>query len=219
MLYIVSTPIGNLEDISLRSLRILKEADMIIAEDTRRIRKILARYNIRNKLTSYHEYSTEKKEERIISLLEKSDIALVSDSGTPLLSDPGYRLVRKAVEKKINIVPVPGPTALIAGLVASGFATDKFCFMGFVPKKKSAKFFEEIKKSNITSIVFESPHRIRKTLEKFNEVMPEREICIAREITKMHEQFMRGKPRELIQNLGKKEIKGEITLVIQKPLS
>ncbi len=221
MLYIVSTPIGNLDDVSQRTISTLKKVDLILAEDTRRIKKLMNRYDIKNEITSYHEHTSPKKEEKIISLLkEGKEISLVSDSGTPLISDPGYKLVKKAVHEGIKISPIPGPSAILSALVSSGCTTDKFMFLGFVPKKQGErkKFFEKIKNTDMTTIIYESPYRITKTLEVMKDILPGRDICICREITKKFEEFIYGNSKEILDKMSKK-VKGEITIVIDKQIS
>jgi len=216
-LYIVATPIGNLEDITLRALRILKEVDLIAAEDTRRTLKLLTHYQIKNKLESYNDFNKEKKTKFLISVLkENKGIALVSDSGTPGISDPGFNLIRECIRNDIQIIPVPGPNAAISALVCSGLPTDKFAFYGFLPKKEKAKtdFFNSIKEEKKTVILYDSPHRIKKTLRLLSEILPEKNIVIARELTKKFEEFIRGTAKELNERLKDREIKGEIVLII-----
>ena len=216
-LYIVATPIGNLEDITLRALRILKEADLIAAEDTRRTLKLLTHYQIKNKLESYNDFNKEKKTKFLISILkENKSIALVSDSGTPGISDPGFNLIRECIRNNIQIIPVPGPNAAISALICSGLPTDKFTFYGFLPKKEKAKtdFFNSIKEEKKTVILYDSPHRIKETLRLLSEILPEKNIVIARELTKKFEEFIRGTAKELNEKLKDREIKGEIVLII-----
>ncbi|MEA2037753.1 MAG: 16S rRNA (cytidine(1402)-2'-O)-methyltransferase [Nanoarchaeota archaeon] len=218
-LYIISTPIGNLKDITLRALDALKDSELILAEDTRRTSILLNHYNIKNKLISFNDYNKEKKTNSIISeLKDNKKIGLVSDSGTPGISDPGFYLVRGAVKHGIEIIPIPGPTASIAALISSGFPTDSFIFYGFIPKKEKAKidFFKEIENNNKTTIIYESPHRLLKTLKTMSEIMPDREICVAREITKKFEEFLRGTTKEIYNKLENRKIKGEITITINK---
>lgn len=218
-LYIVSTPIGNLEDITLRAIRILKEVDLILAEDTRQTGKLLRHYNIRNNTDSYNDHSKERKTPHIIKLLQNAKkIAIVSDSGTPGISDPGFYIVRECVRNNIEVIPVPGANAVITALVSSGLATDRFKFLGFLPKKNIAKehLFNDIKAQNITTIVYESPYRLLKTLWLMKQIMPEREICVARELTKKFGEFIRGKVKDVYEKLKSRIIKGEITIVIGK---
>ncbi len=218
ILYIVSTPIGNLEDISFRAIRILKEAAIIAAEDTRRTQKLCTYYQIGTPLTSYHDFNKEEKTDVLLDRLRGgSDVALVCDAGTPLISDPGYYLVKHAVEEKIPMVPIPGPSSVLAALCVSGLATDRFIFEGFVPRKPGVreKFFEKLQPEIGTIIVFETQHRILKTLRAIHKTMGNRQIVLTRELTKLNEEIMRGNVEELCQTLEGKTIKGEITLVIQ----
>jgi 16S rRNA (cytidine1402-2'-O)-methyltransferase len=219
-LYIVSTPIGNLEDITLRALRVLKEADLIACEDTRQTRKLLDHYGIAKPVTSYHDHNEAARAAELIERLERGEsIALVSDAGTPLISDPGYRLVAAAVLAGITVVPIPGPSAVMGALAAAGLATDSFRFCGFLPPKTSQrqKVFEELKHETCTLVFYEAPHRILETLEDLAAVMPERPVVIARELTKLHEEFLRGTAVELRAALSARQsVKGEITLLIGK---
>jgi 16S rRNA (cytidine1402-2'-O)-methyltransferase len=216
-LYIVSTPIGNLEDITLRALRILKEADLIAAEDTRHTGLLLRHFSIHTPLTSYFEGNEMKKREFILSKLRQGDwIALVSDAGTPGISDPGYRLIRLAIENEIPVIPIPGPSAVIAALSVAGLPTDAFLFKGFLPHKSKRrrdllKQLEEVKE---TLIFYESPHRLSETLRDILEVLGDRDLVLTRELTKIYEEVLRGKVSEIQNTLGEKKIKGEITLVI-----
>ena len=212
MLYVVGTPIGNIRDITLRALDILKEVDLIAAEDTRRTRNLLVKYEIKNKVTSYHDYNKEKRTPELIAYLKQGqDIALVTDSGTPTISDPGMYLVREASRQGIDISPIPGPSAAIAALSASGLPSDIFTFRGFVPKKKGRKrsFLGSLEKDR-TTICYESPYRIRKTLAELDELHPGWTVCVARELTKKHEEIRAGTPKEL---LDVKE-KGEFVLLL-----
>jgi len=218
-LFIVATPIGNLEDITLRALRILKEANLILAEDTRRTMKLLSHYSIKNKIDSFNDFNKKRKTPYAINLLKQNkDIAIVSDSGTPGISDPGFYLVRECIKNNIGVTPIPGANSVISAIVASGLATDKFSFFGFLPKKESQKkkFLEKIKDRDETIIIFESPYRIKKTLELMNEVIAGFRIVIAREITKKFEEFIRGNVKEVYALLKNKEIKGEIVLILNK---
>ena len=217
-LFIVSTPIGNLEDITLRAIRILKEADIIAAEDTRRTRILLNHYEIKKPMISYFEHNKIYKGKLIVKeLLNGRNVALVSDAGTPGISDPGYLLIKQSLEQGINIVPVCGVSALNAALSVSGLPTNRFYFSGFLPVKRSKKktFLEKFKDSEETIIIFESPYRLIKTLEDIKEVIGDREIAICRELTKIYEEIFRGKISEGIEEfLNRKQIKGEFTLVI-----
>lgn len=217
ILYVVSTPIGNLEDITLRALRILKEVDLIAAEDTRHTLLLLKHYGIRTPLTSYFEGNEMKKREFLLSQLKQGDrIALVSDAGTPGISDPGYRLVRLAIEHSIPVIPVPGPSALIAALSISGLPTDAFLFKGFLPhrprkRRNVLKALEGVKE---TLIFYESPHRIAETLQDIFDILGDREIVLARELTKTFEEVLRGKTSEIRNQIHERKPKGEITLVV-----
>jgi 16S rRNA (cytidine1402-2'-O)-methyltransferase len=217
MLFIVSTPIGNLKDITLRAIDTLREADLILAEDTRRTKILLREYMIKDRqIISYNDANKTRVTKQAIEFLKQGkDIALVSDSGTPGISDPGFYLVREAVKYNIRISPVPGPCAFISALVCSGLPTDKLGFFGFLPKKE--KKLREIlfwmsKTENLTFIYYESPHRIIKTLRLMNEIIPDKNIVIARELTKKFEEFIRGKVKEVYHKV--KKIKGEIVLII-----
>jgi 16S rRNA (cytidine1402-2'-O)-methyltransferase len=219
-LYIVATPIGNLEDITLRALRILREADLIACEDTRQTRKLLDHYGISKAVTSYHDHNEAARTAELIERLERGEsIALVSDAGTPLISDPGYRLVAAAVAAGIVVVPIPGPSAVMGALAAAGLGTDSFRFCGFLPPKTSQrqKAFEDLKNEGCTLVFYEAPHRILETLEDIAAAMPARPVVIARELTKLHEEFLRGTARELHATLSARaSVKGEITLLIGK---
>ena len=217
ILYIVSTPIGNMEDITLRALRILKEADLIAAEDTRHTGLLLRHFDIRTPLTSYFEGNEFKKKDYLLSRLRKGDrIALVSDAGTPGISDPGFRLVGWAIENGIPIVSIPGPSAVIAALSVSGLPTDAFLFKGFLPHKSKRKkdLLKQLEESRETLIFYESPYRISETLKDIFEVMGDRYVVLIRELTKIHEEVLRGRVSELPDRIGEKRLKGEITLVI-----
>lgn len=218
-LYIVSTPIGNLEDITLRALDVLKEVDLIACEDTRTTKKLLSRYRIAKPLTSYHEHNEAEKAKELLSLLEEGkSIALVSDAGTPGVSDPGYRLVKLASEHNIEILSVPGPSAAVAALSVSGLPTSGFAFFGFPPrsKKRLIDYLERLKSYPETLVFYESPRRVMKTLGVMSEVLGDRDISVSREITKLYEETLRGKISGIIETLEKRgEIKGELTLVIE----
>ncbi len=216
-LYIVATPIGNLEDITLRAIRVLKEVDLIAAEDTRHTRHLLDRYQIENELTSYHDHNKEEKAPVLVArLLEGKNIALVSDAGTPGISDPGYFLINLAVDQKIPVVPIPGATAAIAALSISGLPTDSFIFEGFLPAKRIArvKRLRELAKEERTIIFYEAPHKIIKTIEDMNEVMGERRAVVTRELTKIHEETLRGTLSDILKRLSKGTIKGEFTIIV-----
>ena len=218
-LYIVSTPIGNLDDITFRAIKILKEVDLIACEDTRTTKKLLSRFQIQKELTSYHEHNeVEKAAELLCVLKEGKSIALVSDAGTPGISDPGYRIVKLASENGVQVIPVPGASAALAALSVSGLPTSSFTFLGFLPKqnKKLAEYLETIKDRSETLIFYESPKRVIKTLEVMSEVFGERNVSVSREITKMYEETLRGALPEVISNLKSRDtIKGEIVLIVE----
>src|SRR2546421_8903569 len=218
-LYLVATPIGNLEDITLRALRVLKEVDLIACEDTRQTQKLLSHYSIQTRMVSYHEHNEmTKAAELIVNLETGAKIALVTDAGMPGISDPGFRLIALAIRHHVPVVPIPGASAFLAALVASGLPTDSFRFSGFLPAKSGQrrKLLESIKDSPRTQVFYEAPHRVLETLTDIVEVLgAERHIVIAREVTKIHEEFLRGRASEVLQTLnGRAEIKGEITLLI-----
>jgi len=217
-LYIVSTPIGNLEDMTFRAIRILQEVSIIAAEDTRRTQKLCTYYQIGTPLTSYHDFNKEEKTDILLHRLQEGNsIALVCDAGTPLISDPGFYIVRHAIVANIPLIPVPGPSSVLTALCVSGLPTDRFIFAGFVPRKPGAraKFFENLKEETGTIIVFETQHRIHNTLQVIHTIMGNRNVVLTRELTKFNEEILRGKIEEIVQQLGSKAIKGEITLVIQ----
>jgi 16S rRNA (cytidine1402-2'-O)-methyltransferase len=217
VLYIVSTPIGNREDITLRALRILKEADLTAAEDTRRTGLLLKHFGIQTPLTSYFEGNESRKKDFILSKLTQGErVALVSDAGTPGISDPGFRLIQTAIEHQIPVVPIPGASAVIAALSVSGLPTDAFVFRGFLPHKtkKRRDLLEELADVRETLIVYESPHRVSETLKDIYEVMGDRKIVLTRELTKIYEEVLRGKVSEIQLQIGERKLKGEITLVI-----
>ena len=219
-LYLVATPIGNLEDITLRALRVLKEADTIACEDTRHTRVLLDHYGIKTKLTSYHEHNERERAEALSSLLQEGKtIALVSDAGTPAISDPGFRLARLAAERGAQVVPVPGPTALVAALVASGIPTDEFFFGGFLPARSTQRRarLTDVRALNCTLIFYEAPHRIGDSLQDAREILGEREAAVARELTKLHEEIVRGRLSELAEHfLSANAARGEMVLVIDR---
>ena len=220
-LYIVATPIGNLEDISLRALKILSEVFICAAEDTRKTKILFNHHQIKTKLTSYHRFSERKKLNYLTGLLkEGNDLALVSDAGTPLISDPGLLLVKEAISLGIKISPLPGPSSVTAALSVSGFNSDNFIFMGFPPRKKNERlnFIKNLVKEQKTSILFESGVRIKKLLEDISENSPQKNIFIAREISKMYETFYRGEIKEVIDELSNSKFgsKGEFVLVFEE---
>jgi len=216
-LYLVSTPIGNLEDITLRALRILKEVDLIAAEDTRRTKKLLNHYQIKTPVTSYFEHSTFRKTQSLIAQLKTGKkIALVSEAGTPSISDPGYKLTKLAIESQCKVIPVPGVSALIAALSASGLPTHSVLFEGFIPPKsgKRRNFFLSLKDQKKTLIFYESPRRLLVTLKDLLDALGDRHIVIARELTKIFEEMIRGRTSEVIELLENRTIKGEITILV-----
>lgn len=216
-LFVVATPIGNLEDMTIRAVRVLKEAGLIAAEDTRHTKKLLVHFGIDTPLTSYHEHNEREKAAQIVEkLLSGTDVALVSDAGTPGISDPGYRLVGLAVEKGIRIVPVPGASAIISLVSVSGLPTDEFSFKGFLPSKEGELkcLLQGLKGGAATTIFYESPRRLRRSLELVLETLGDIHVVIGRELTKMHEEIMRGKVSELLDHIPK-EVKGEITLILR----
>jgi 16S rRNA (cytidine1402-2'-O)-methyltransferase len=220
-LYLVGTPIGNLEDITLRALRILKEVDVIACEDTRQTQKLLNHFAIQARTTSYHEHNEMTRSAELVKeMQEGASVALVSDAGMPGISDPGYRLVTLAIRHQIPVVPVPGPSAFLAALVASGLPTDSFRFSGFLPAKRGERraVLEGIKNSQGTQIFYEAPHRIVEALIDLVEVLGNaRNVVVAREVTKLHEEFLRGSAGEVLEQLKTREsVKGEITLLIGK---
>ncbi len=220
-LFIVATPLGNLEDITLRAIRVLREVDCIACEDTRQTAKLLQHFGISNTTVSYHEHNEAARARELLErLVSGADIALVSDAGTPLISDPGYRLVEAAIAAGVNVIPVPGPSAAIAALSASGLGTDAYRFCGFLPPKSTqrSKLLEQLKIESCALIFYETPHRILDALADIEHVLgPGRQVVIARELTKLHEEFLRGTVQEIRQQLaGRPSIKGEITLLIGK---
>jgi 16S rRNA (cytidine1402-2'-O)-methyltransferase len=219
ILYVVATPIGNLEDITFRALRILKEVDLIACEDTRHTGKLLAHYAVHKPLESYHEHNELTKSEKLVNdLLSGKRVALVSDAGTPGISDPGYRLIKLCIEKGLRVVPLPGPVAFAAALSASGLPTDRFSFFGFAPARRSQriKFFEQIQSVPHTLIFHESPQRVVESLDDLHHVVGDRHACLARELTKVYEEFIRGTLTDIIAALKERPgVKGEITLIVE----
>lgn len=215
-LYLVATPIGNLEDITFRAIHILKEVDIIAAEDTRQTLKLLNYYEISKPLISYHRHNEEVKVEGLIKKLkEGKNIALVSDAGTPIISDPGEVIVKEAIRENIQIIPIPGACALINALISSGLDTKEFCFYGFLPlnKKLRKEKLEQIKKERKTIILYEAPHKLKTTLKDLEIILENREIVIARELTKIHEEFIRGTTLEILEKY--REPKGEHIILIE----
>ncbi|WIG61847.1 MAG: 16S rRNA (cytidine(1402)-2'-O)-methyltransferase [Ktedonobacterales bacterium] len=221
-LYLVATPIGNLEDITLRALRILREVPLIAAEDTRHTRKLLTHFNISTSTISYHEHSPQAQRDIILSALATGDVALVSDAGTPAVSDPGQDLVRAAIAAGYPVIPIPGPTAAIAALIASGLPTDNFTFLGFLPRKSTDRrtLLEQVRMSPYTLILYEAPHRLLSCLDDLLAMLGDREIAIARELTKLHEDWLRGSLAAIRARFASGELtpRGEFTLVISGAL-
>ncbi|MEW6682090.1 MAG: 16S rRNA (cytidine(1402)-2'-O)-methyltransferase [Nitrospirota bacterium] len=216
-LYLVSTPIGHLEDITLRALRVLKEVDLIAAEDTRHTQKLLARYDIHGTLTSYHDFNKETKAPVLLArMLDGASVALVCDAGTPTISDPGYFLITRCIEAGVPVVPIPGPCAAIAALAASGLPSDRFHFEGFLPKPSGrlAKRLAVLRDYPETLVLYESPHRLLKTLKALLAAWGDRPAVIARELTKMHEECLRGTLSSVIAEVERRPRRGEITLLI-----
>jgi len=215
-LYIVSTPIGNLDDITFRAVEVLKSVDLIACEDTRRTLILLEKFNLAKKLVSYYNYNERQRAEELISHLKSGkNIALVSDSGTPGISDPGYILIKRAIEEDIQVIPIPGPTAFVSALVVSGLPMDEFVFVGFLPHKKGRKTkLQKLAQEERTIILYESQHRLLKTLNEILEIFGDREIAVAKELTKVHEEVFRGKVSEVLNKLTPDKIKGEFVIVI-----
>jgi 16S rRNA (cytidine1402-2'-O)-methyltransferase len=216
-LYLVATPIGNLEDITLRALRVLRECDAVAAEDTRHSGKLLKHFGISKPLLSYFQFNEAKRSEEIIERLGRGEkIALVTDAGSPGISDPGERVVRAAIAAGLRVEAVPGPCALIAGLTASGLPTDEFHFIGFLPHKSGQRKnkLESLRATPGVLIFYESPFRVEKLLVELNEVFPEREVVVARELTKKFEEFLRGKPAAILEVAAKRRLKGEFVVMV-----
>lgn len=217
-LYLVPTPIGNLDDITVRALDTLKKADVIACEDTRHTLKLCNHFNITKKLISYHEHSEKKREDDILNLLRAGNIvALVSDAGTPAISDPGYELVQRAIEENIAVIPLPGANAAISALIASGLETSQFIFCGFLDRRKKEKQaqLKKLASYDMTLIFYEAPHRLKETLQLMYEILGERKIAIGRELTKRHEQFIRGTLSKAVEWCESGTIKGEFCLVVE----
>jgi len=220
-LYLVGTPIGNLEDITLRALRVLKEVDLIACEDTRQTQKLLNHFSISTRTTSYHEHNEAAKSAELVKAMQEgASVALVTDAGMPGISDPGYRLITLAIEQGVPVVPVPGASAFLTALIASGLPTDSFRFNGFLPAKRGERraALEAVRDSPRTQVFYEAPHRIVETLQDVAEICGgSRNVVVAREVTKLHEEFLRGRAAEVLENLKAREsVKGEITLLIGK---
>ena len=217
-LYLVSTPIGNLEDLTFRAHRTLQDVSVIAAEDTRHTQKLCRHYKIHTPLTSYHDFNKEEKTPVLLELLKKeTSIALVSDAGTPLISDPGYYLVTRAIAADVRVVPVPGPSSVIAALSVAGLPTDAFTFIGFLPKKAGARtrLLESLQEDAKTLILFETPHRLKTTLAAIKDVFGNRRIAIGRELTKAHEEIIRGTAQDILLANPSRAFKGEMTLLIE----
>ena len=216
-LYLVGTPIGNLEDITLRALRILKEADQIACEDTRHTQKLLTHYDIHKPLISYHEHNElTRAPELVLALEQGAKIALVSDAGMPLVSDPGHRLVALCLRHRIPVVPIPGPSALLASLSASGLPGEEFLFVGFLPARSSQRrrALEHLRIEDRTIVLYEAPHRVAECVAEAREILGDRPACLAREVTKLHEEFVRGSLSQIATALEERPARGEITLII-----
>ena len=219
-LFLVATPIGNLEDISLRALRVLKEVDVIACEDTRQTLKLLSHFEIRKPLESYHEHNEmTRAAELVLRIEEGARVALVSDAGTPVISDPGHRLVSLCLRHHLPVIPIPGPSAIVAALAASGMPSEEFTFLGFLPARPAERRrrLQQLSSESRTLVLYEAPHRLRATLEDALEILGNRRAAVARELTKIHEEFIHGHIDELIAALAKKPPRGEITLLIAPP--
>lgn len=217
-LYLVATPIGNLEDITLRAIRTLKECDVVAAEDTRRSGQLLRHFGIQKPLLSYFQFNEAKRSEEIIERLKRGEkVALVTDAGTPGISDPGERVVQAALKAGLRVESVPGACALVAGLTASGLPTDEFHFIGFLPHKSGQrrKQLESLRHVSGTLVLYESPYRVDKLLTELSEIYPERQVVLARELTKKFEEYLRGTPKELIAKIANRSLKGEFVVMIQ----
>tara|TARA_B100000941_G_scaffold88234_1_gene61111 strand:+ start:1305 stop:1997 length:693 start_codon:yes stop_codon:yes gene_type:complete len=217
-LFVVGTPIGNLEDITLRAISTLQNVDLILAEDTRNSKKLLSAHNINTKMMSYHEHSNETETKRIISLLlDGKNLALISDAGTPTISDPGYGLIRDCIKEEIKIIPIPGASAITTAMSVSGLPSDSFTFYGFLPQKKGRiKKIKELLNVDNTIILFESPFRLEKTLNQLKEYLGNRSVVIGRELTKLYEEIIRGNLDDVIKYFSKSKVKGEIVIMIGK---
>jgi 16S rRNA (cytidine1402-2'-O)-methyltransferase len=216
-LYLVATPIGNLEDITFRALRVLKECDIVAAEDTRRTGQLLKHFEISKPLLSYFQFNEAKRTEEILQRLQRGEkVALVTDAGTPGISDPGERVVKAAIAAGFKVEPIPGPCALVAGLTASGLPSDEFHFVGFLPHKSGQRRnqLEKLKVIPGTLVFYESPYRILKLLEELTDIFPDRQVVLARELTKKFEEFLRGNARDLLAQLQQRSIKGEFVVMV-----
>jgi len=218
ILYPVGTPIGNLKDITLRALEILKEVDLIASEDTRHTRKLLSHYDIHTPLTSFYEHNQLRKTPYLIGCLkEGKDVALVTKAGMPGISDPGYYLIKEALKEEIKVVPIPGPTALVTGLVSSGLPTDSFVFEGFLGREKGERIkrLKKLREEERTIVIYEAPHRIKKVLSEIRKILGDRRIAVGRELTKKFEEIIRGRISEVEEVFEKREPRGEFTLIIE----
>tara|TARA_S200000501_G_C20856580_1_gene757979 strand:+ start:1945 stop:2637 length:693 start_codon:yes stop_codon:yes gene_type:complete len=217
-LFVVGTPIGNLEDITLRAITTLKEVSIILAEDTRNSKKLLFRHGIKTKMKSYHEHSSEKEIKKVINfLLDGKNLALISDAGTPTISDPGYGLLRECIKQKIKVIPIPGASAITTAISVSGLPSDSFSFHGFLPQKKGRlKKIKELVDINNTIILFESPYRLEKTLTQLLEHLGNRTVVVGRELTKLYEEIIRGNLKDILEYFSKSKVKGEIVIMIGK---
>ena len=219
-LYVVATPIGNLEDITYRAVRVLKEADLIACEDTRHTAKLLHHYGIDKPTISYHEHNEAARAEELVAKLTAGlNVAQVSDAGMPGISDPGYRVIHLAIERGVPVVPIPGASAVVAALAASGLPTESFQFLGFLPAKSGQRrtVLESLRSATHTTVVYEAPHRIAETMKDIVELLgEERPVVLARELTKVHEEFIRGRAAEVLRRVQQHELKGEMTLLIGK---
>jgi 16S rRNA (cytidine1402-2'-O)-methyltransferase len=215
-LYLVATPIGNLDDITLRALHVLESVPLIAAEDTRHTMKLLTHFGLRRQMISLHAKNEARQLQTILGRLGQQDVALVSDAGTPALSDPGVRLVSAAVAAGFTVVPIPGPSAVLAALVSSGLPTNQFTFLGFLPRKRGEleRLIRETALAKRSFVFFESPHRIVKTLDIMASALGPRSLVVAREITKLHEEFLRGTPATLLEHFAKSPPRGELTVVV-----
>ncbi len=214
-LYVVATPIGNLEDVTLRAIRVLREVGLIAAEDTRKTKRLLSAYQIKTPLTSYHEHNKQAKLPYLLKALEEGDVALVSEAGMPGINDPGYDLILAAVEHDVSVVPIPGPSAITTALAVSGLTTEQFVHLGFLPRKKGArrKLLESVAVEPRPIVAFETPHRLSVALKDVSEVLGERRLAICREMTKLHEEIFRGTVSEAIDHFANP--RGEFTLIIE----
>jgi 16S rRNA (cytidine1402-2'-O)-methyltransferase len=220
-LYLIATPIGNLEDITLRALRVLEEVDLVACEDTRHTRKLLSHFRINKPTVSYHEHNErERAEELVGKMLAGANVALVSDAGTPLISDPGYRIVRESIDRGVAVVPLPGASALVTALSASGLATSDFLFAGFLPARRAPRRarLSDLARVQSTLIFYESPHRIKETLADALDLLGDREAVVARELTKLHEEFIRGTLSRLLAAMDEGAARGEMVLIVGPPL-